>query len=202
TGTERNQRLLDLGEERLRHLHPARRPQAAGPGLDLCQVPLLPRPVAPAGQAAADLRLLGAEAAVVRLGARDVSPAVRHRDDLPAIASGADSDHDAGSGAAAVARGDRADLAQRLGVVAPGDPGPAAARRARDPLGPAPLPQDVAVVGPCGGAATRRKGLGHDPTVLMTEDCDSRSLHPKLGITETHARFGGGCDTKLRMYLF
>ena len=43
-GPSWDQRLPDLEEERLRHLHPARRPQAAGPGVDLRQVPLLPRP--------------------------------------------------------------------------------------------------------------------------------------------------------------
>src|SRR5262245_9232210 len=173
-GTQRDQRLLDLAAQRLWHLHPARCPQAVGAGLDLRQMPLLPRPVAPAGQAAADLRLLGISAPVVRLGEPDGSPAVRHRDDLPAVASGADSDLDARSGAAAVVRGDRPDLAQRLGVVAPGGAGPAAARPSRDPPGLAPIPQDVAVVGACGGATTRRPRRGHDPTVLMTKDCGSR----------------------------
>src|SRR5262249_54046494 len=104
-GAQRDQCLLDLAAERLRHLHLARCPQAAGPGLDLCQVPLLPWPVAPPGQAAADLRLLGVNAPVLRLGAGDVSPAVRHRDHLPAVASGADPDLDARSPAAAVVRG-------------------------------------------------------------------------------------------------
>src|SRR5215470_3224909 len=154
-GPQRDQRLLDLGAQRLWHLHPARCPEAAGPGRDLRQMPLLPRSMAPARQAATDLRLLGVGALVLRLDPADVSPAVRHRDDLPAVASGADSDHDPRSPAAAVVRGDRADLAERLGVVAP-----------------------------CGGAEARRPGLGPDPTVLMTEDCGSRSLHLKLGITE------------------
>src|SRR4051812_26051515 len=135
--TERDQRLLDPGEERLRHLHAARCPRAAGPGVDLCEVPLLPRPVAPPWQAAAGLRLLGAGAAVLRLGEGDVSAAVRHRDDLSAVASGADPDHDARPGAAAVVRGDRLDPAERLGMVAPDGPGPAAARGSRDPIGPA-----------------------------------------------------------------
>src|SRR6516165_1887725 len=165
-GTQRDQRLLDLEAERLRHLHPARCPQAVGPGLDLRQMPLLPWPVAAAGQATADLRLLGISASLLRLGEGDVSPAVRHRDNLPAVASGADSDLDAGSGAAAVECRDRPDLAQRLGVVAPGGAGPATAWPSSDPPGLAPLPQDVAVVGACGGAATRRPRLGHDPTLL------------------------------------
>ena len=52
-------RLLDLAAQRLGHLHPARCPQAVGPGLDLRQMSLLPWPVATAGQAAADLRLRG-----------------------------------------------------------------------------------------------------------------------------------------------
>ena len=104
----------------------------------------------------------------------DLSPAVRHRDDLPAVASGADSDHDPRSGAAAVVRGDRSDLAERLGVVAPDGAGPAAARQSRDPLGLAPLPQDVAVVGACGGAEARRPRLGHDPTLIMIKDCSPR----------------------------
>ena len=93
-GAQRDQRLLDLGEERLRYLHPARCPQAAGPRLDLRQVSLLPRSMAPAWQAAPDLRLLGVSAPVLRLGEGDLSPAVCYRDDLPAVASGADSDHD------------------------------------------------------------------------------------------------------------
>src|SRR5262245_12505304 len=173
-GAERDQRLLDLGAERLRHLHPARRPQAAGPSVDLRQVPLLPRPVAAAWQAAADLRLLGPEAAVLRLGKGGVSAAVRHRVDLSAVASGTDPDLDAGSGAAAVGRGDRPDLAERLGVVAPDGPGPAAARGPRDPVGPAPLPPDVAVVGACGGAGAGCPRLDHDPTSLMIKDCGSR----------------------------
>ena len=148
--------------------------EAAGPGLDLCQVPLLPRPVAAAWQAAPGLRLLGPEAPVLRLGEGDVSSAVRHRDDLSAIASGADPDLDARPGAAAVVRGDRPDLAERLGVVAPDGAGPAAAGESRDPPGLAPLPEDVAVVGACGGAEAGRPRLGHGPTLLMIKDCGTR----------------------------
>ena len=52
-------------------------------------------PMAAARQAAADLHLLGTSTAVRRLGAGDVSPAVRHRDDLSAVASGPDPDLEA-----------------------------------------------------------------------------------------------------------
>src|SRR4029079_19093164 len=170
-GAERDQRLPDVGEERLGHLHSARRPPAASPGVDLRQVPLLPRRVAAAWQAAAGLRLLGPEAAVLRLGEGGVSAAVRHRGDLPAIASGADPDDDARPGAAAVVRGDRVDPAGRLGGVASDGAGPASARESRDPPGLAPLPPDVVVVGPCGGAEARRPRLRLVPTVLTIKDC-------------------------------
>src|SRR5262249_61862885 len=107
--------------------------------------------------------VLGADAACPRLGERRVSAAARHRDDLSSVASGADPDLDAGPGAAAVARGDRLDPAERLGVVAPDGAGPAAARRSRDPLGPAPLPAGGGVVGGCGRAEGGRPRLWHDP---------------------------------------
>ena len=173
-GAERDQRVLDLGAERLRHLHPARCPEAIGAGLDLHQVPLLPRSMAPAWPAAAGLRLLGFSAPVVRLGAGDVSPAVRHRDDLSAVASGADPDLDAQPGAAAVGRRDRLDLAERLGVVAPRGAGPAPPRQSRGPLGLAAIPEDAVVVGACGGGETRRPRLGHGPTSLLIKGSDSR----------------------------
>src|SRR5271157_346244 len=86
--TERDQRLLDLAEQRLRDLHLARCPEAAGPRRDLCQMPLLSWSMASAWQATPDLRLLGTSASILRLGPGDVSPAVRHRDDLSTVASG------------------------------------------------------------------------------------------------------------------
>ena len=50
--------------------------------------------MASAWQATPDLRLLGTSASILRLGPGDVSPAVRHRDDLSTVASGPDSDLD------------------------------------------------------------------------------------------------------------
>ena len=75
--TERDQCLLDLAEQRLRDLHLAQCPEAAGPCRDLCQMPLLSWSMASAWQATPDLRLLGTSASILRLGPGDVSPARR-----------------------------------------------------------------------------------------------------------------------------
>ena len=159
--TERDQRLLDLAEQRLRDLHLARCPEAAGPRRDLCQMPLLSWSMASAWQATPDLRLLGTSASILRLGPGDVSPAVRHRDDLSTVTSGPDSDLDTRSGAAAALRGDRPDLAECLGLVAPDGAGPASSRQSRDPLGFAAVPEDVAVVDACGGRDPGGPRLGY-----------------------------------------
>src|SRR5271166_384585 len=159
--TERDQRLLDLAEQRLRDLHLARCPEATGPCRDLCQMPLLSWSMASAWQATPDLRLLGTSASILRLGPGDVSPAVRHRDDLSTVASGPDSDLDTRSGAAAALRGDRPDLAECLGLVAPDGAGPASSRQSRDPLGFAAVPEDVAVVDACGGRNPGDPRLGY-----------------------------------------
>ena len=53
----------------------------------------------------------------------------RQRDDLSTVASGPDSDLDTRSGAAAALRGDRPDLAECLGLVAPDGAGPASSRQ-------------------------------------------------------------------------
>src|SRR5208337_2998159 len=54
--------------QRLRDLHLARCPEAAGPRRDLCQMPLLSWSMASAWQATPDLRLLGTSASILRLG--------------------------------------------------------------------------------------------------------------------------------------
>src|SRR5512135_258619 len=114
---EWDQRLPGLEAERLGRVHPPRCTEADRPGLDLCQVPLLPWAVAAAWYPEAGGCLLGPEAAVVRLGASGVSVAVRDRDDVPADAPGPDSDLDARSRAAAVVRGGGVGAAERVGVV-------------------------------------------------------------------------------------
>ena len=128
---------------------------------DLCQMSLLSWSMASAWQATPDLRLLGTSASILRLDPGDVSPAVRHRDDLSTVASGPDSDLDTRSGAAAALRGDRPDLAECLGLVAPDGAGPASSRRSRDPLGFAAVPEDVAVVDACGGRDPGGPRLGY-----------------------------------------
>ena len=132
--TERDQRLLDLAEQRLRDLHLARCPEAAGPRRDLRQMPLLSWSMASAWQATPDLRLLGTSASILRLGPGDVSPAVQHRDDLSTVASGPDSDLDTRSAKRLALRGDRPDLAECLGLVAPDGAGPAVVAVARSAL--------------------------------------------------------------------
>ena len=103
----------------------------------------------------------GTSASILRLGPGDVSPAVRHRDDLSTVTSGPDSDLDTRSGAAAALRGDRPDLAECLGLVAPDGAGPASSRQSRDPLGFAAVPEDVAVVDACGGRNPGDPRLGY-----------------------------------------
>ena len=167
--------FLTLGEERLGHLHPARRPRGGRPGC---------RSASSAATTAAQWRRHGKQRLVYAFwGLKPpsfdwVKEMYRQRFAIETtyrqIASGADPDDDARPGAAAVVRGDRVDPAERVGVVAPDGAGPAPARESRDPPGLAPLPPDVVVVGPCGGAEARRPRLRLVPTVLTIKDCGPR----------------------------
>src|SRR5207302_9897884 len=114
---QRQLRLPDLEAERLVDLHRDRRQEADGDGVDLREVLQLPGAVEAARPTGVDLCLLGLPAAVAGLGVRDLSAAVRDRDELSPDARGADSDHDAAPGGAAVVRGDRAGASEPLGLA-------------------------------------------------------------------------------------
>src|SRR5512143_1233276 len=80
--SQRQLRLPDLEEERLVHLHAGRREEVHRDGVDLREVPQLSGSVEAAQSAGADLCLLGVSAVVAGFGVRDVSTAVRDRDEL------------------------------------------------------------------------------------------------------------------------
>src|SRR5262249_26283603 len=104
---QRQLRLPDLEGERVVGPYPGRREEADGDGVDLREVPQLPGPVEAARSPGADLRLLGLSSGVAGLGVRDLSAAVRDRDELSADAPRTDPDHDAPAGGAVAVRGDR-----------------------------------------------------------------------------------------------
>src|SRR5512146_2315412 len=100
-------------------------------------------------------------------GYRPPSPAaVRDRDELSAVARGADQDDQSPSGGAAVVRGDRVGAPEPLGVAALHALGHATSRRAGHPLGAAAVGDTAAVVAPCGGGGVRDRR--HD---LHREGC-------------------------------
>src|SRR5205823_1055384 len=80
------------------------------------------------------LRLLGAAAVERAVGVHDLPAPLCHRDHVPAVAAGADSDEHARPGAAAAVRGAGPAAAQRVGVAALGGLRPPPARR--PPPGP------------------------------------------------------------------
>ena len=158
---QRQLRLPDLEDERLVHLHPERREEADGDGVDLREVPQLPGAVEAPRASGADLRLLGLSTAVAGRGVRDLPAAVRDRDELSPDARGTDPDDDAASGGAAAVRGDRAGAAEPLGVAALHAAVDASPRRSGDPAGAAAVGDAAAVVAPCGrgGVRGRRRDL-------------------------------------------
>ena len=149
--TERDQRLLDLAEQRLRDLHLARCPEAAGRVAICVKCRYYPWSMASAWQATPDLRLLGTFSLHPSNGFGDV----RQRFAIETtyrLTSGPDSDLDKTRirrcgcstwGIALILRNVWVDCTRWCW------PGLVAAVR-RDPLGFAAVPEDVAVVDACG----------------------------------------------------
>ena len=100
-------------------------------------------------------------AVVVPVGAGDVPEAFRHRDQLPAVAPGTDSDLHARSLAAVVVCGRGLGPAQRVGVAALGTVVAASAWWAAGGSEPIGVPSDVAVVATC--RRTPSGGAGRNP---------------------------------------
>src|SRR5512142_2861461 len=153
-------------EERLVRPHPQRHEETDGDGVNRREVPQLPGAVEAARAPGVDLRLRGLSAAVTGRDVRDLPAAVRDRDELSAVARGADQDDQSPSGGAAVVRGDRVGAPEPLGVAALHALGHATSRRAGHPLGAAAVGDTAAVVAPCGGGGVRDRR--HD---LHREGC-------------------------------
>src|SRR5512135_167453 len=179
-----DQCLPELEAERLGRVHPPRCAEADRQGLDLCQVPLLPRAMAATWNPKAGVCFLGPEATVVRLGASDVSVAVRDRDDLPADAPGADSDLDAQPGVATAVRGGGAGAAEHVGVVSLSGVGPATAWRPEDLPGVAAVSDDAVVVGACGRSNPGYTRHGPCLSAVVIKSYESRPLAGRVGTTE------------------
>jgi len=152
---DRPPRLPDLEAERLVGVHADRRQEADGDGVDLREMPQLPRSVEATRTPGVDLCLLGLRPALAGLGVHDVPVAVRDRDELSADARGPDPDDDAASGGAAAVRGERPGAEEPVGVAARHDPVDAESRRSSDHAGATALGDAVALVAPCGRGEIR-----------------------------------------------
>src|SRR5512135_222979 len=151
----RQLRLPDLEDKRLVPLPLGRREEAHRDGVDLCEVPPLPRGAEAPRTAGVDLCLLGLSTALAGCGVHDVPAAVRDRVELPPDARGTDSNDDAASGGAVVVRGDRVGASEPLGVAALYDPLDAASRGSGDPVGAVAVGDALALVTPRGRGDVR-----------------------------------------------
>ena len=134
---QRQLRLPDLEEERLVDLYLGRCEEADRDGVDLREVPELPRREEVPRSPGVDLCLLGLSTLHAGLGVHDLPPAVRDRNELPSVARGTNSDHDAATGGAAALCGDCLGASEPLGLAALHDPVASASWRASDPVGAA-----------------------------------------------------------------
>src|SRR5262249_2939825 len=133
------------------------------------------------------------------VGQGNLPPALRHRNQLPADASGADKDQHAGPAVAAVVRGRGVDPAQRVGVAALGGAVPVASGRSAGGPGAAGLPRHAPV------AATLRRSMARrerrspyaTPHPQMTYD-----IHCQAKKLESTEAAGGGATEECAARLF